>query len=102
MTKEKDNTEKQINKLVEFRQDIYENCFTRRKDVQFELVDARLLKSQINSFHVLSYSSAYTRRWQSAYAALEKGEQDKEWLSGYLSQHVPETEITFFSLDCTV
>ena len=102
MTKEKDNTKQQINKFAEFRQAVYDNFFTRRKDAQFELVDALLLKSQITSFPMLSCSTAFTRQWHSAYAALERGEQDRGWPRTYLARQVPEAEIQFFSLDCTV
>jgi hypothetical protein len=101
MRKEKDNTDHQISKLVEFRQAVYQNGFTRRKDAQFELLDALVLKDQITSFPMLSCSTAFTRRWHSAYAALEKGQQDTTWLRSYLAKQVPETGIQFFSLDCT-
>jgi len=50
---------------------------------------------------MLSCSAAFTRRWQSAYAALEKGQQDAAWLSSYLAKQVPERGIQFFSLDIT-
>lgn len=101
MQKEKDNTNQQISKLVEFRQAIYQNGFTRRKDAQFELMDALVLKDQITSFPMLSCSTAFTRRWHSAYAALEKGRQDTAWLRGYLAKQAPEKGIQFFSLDST-
>ena len=101
MRKEKDNTDQQISKLIEFRQAIYKNGFTRRKDAQFELLDALVLKEQITSFPMLSCSTAFTRRWHSAYAALEKGQQDTTWLRSYLAKQVPEQGIQFFSLDST-
>jgi len=50
---------------------------------------------------MLSCSAAFTRRWQSAYAALEKGQQDTAWLRSYLAKQVPERGIQFFSLDIT-
>lgn len=99
--RKKYNTDLQISKLVEFRQAIYQNGFTRRKDAQFELLDALVLKDQITSFPMLSCSSVFTRRWQSAYAALEKGQQDTTWLRSYLAKQLPDTGIQFFSLDCT-
>lgn len=34
---------KQFNKLIEFRQAVYEHGFTKAQDAQFELVDALLL-----------------------------------------------------------
>jgi len=124
----KSGTEKQISKLTEFRpwsacpgspgdlrQAIYQCGFTRRRDAQFELpwsacpgspgdlrLDALLLKDQIASFPMLSKSStAFTRRWHSIYAAMEKGQQDTTWLRSYLAKQAPETGIQFFSLDCT-
>ncbi len=98
---EKSDTEKQISKLTEFRQAIYEHGFSRRRDAQFELLDALLVKDQIASFPMLSCSTAFTRRWHSAYAALGKGGQDTTWLRSYLAKQVPETGIQFFALDCT-
>ena len=68
MRKEKDNTDQQISKLIEFRQTVYESGFIRRKDAQFELLDALVLKDQTTSFPMLSCSTAFTRRWHSAYA----------------------------------
>jgi len=73
----------------------------RRRDAQYELLDALLLKDQIASFPMLSCSAAFRRRWQSAYAALERGQQDQEWIRSYLAKKVPETGIRFFSLDIT-
>ena len=99
--KEQSNTEKQISRLTEFRQAIYEHGFLRRRDAQYELMDALLLKDQIASFPMLSCSAAFRRRWQSAYAALERGQQDQEWIRSYLAKQVPETGIRFFSLDIT-
>ena len=63
MRKEKDNTDQQISKLVEFRQAIYQNGFTRRKDAQFELLDALVLKDQNSPFPMLSCLTAFIRRW---------------------------------------
>jgi len=50
---------------------------------------------------MLSCSTAFTRRWHSAYATLEKGRQDTAWLRSYLAKQAPEAEIQFFSLDST-
>ena len=101
MDKEENYTDIKISKLGEFRQAIYEHGFSRRRDAQSELLDAVLLKDQITSFPILSCSPAFTRRWQSAYAALEKGQQDQGWLRSYLAKQVPESGIRFFSLDVT-
>jgi hypothetical protein len=96
MRKEKDNTDQLINKLIEIRQAVYQNGFTRRKDAQFELLDALVLKDQITSFPMLNCSTAFSRRWQSAYAAVESGQQDQAWLRSYLTKQVPEEGIQFF------
>jgi hypothetical protein len=98
---EQSDTDKQISRLTEFRQAIYEHGFLHRRDAQYELLDALLLKDQIASFPMLSCSAAFRRRWQSAYAALERGQQDQEWIRNYLAKQVPEIGIQFFSLDIT-
>lgn len=90
MAKEKDNTKQQISKFVELHQAIYENFLTRRKDAQFELLDALDLKDQITSFPMLGCTAALTRLWQSAYAASEWGEQVQDWLRKYLAKQTPE------------
>ncbi len=57
---------------------------------------------------MLSCLTAFIRRWHtilvpqdSAYAPLEKGQQDFVWLRDYLAKQAPEAGIQFFSLDCT-
>lgn len=94
-------TEQQISKFVEFRQTIYQDGFQRRREAQLELLDALVLKGFITSFPMLSCSTAFTRRWHSVYAAVEKGEQDNAFLRRYLAKQASETGIQFFSLDCT-
>jgi hypothetical protein len=91
----------QFNKLTEFRQVIYNHGLTGARDAQFELVDALLLSPPIRSFPELSLSPAFRRQWPSAYAAIEEGEQDGEWLEGYLMQLVPGEGWQVFSLDGT-
>jgi len=62
MRKEKDNTDQQISKFIEFRQAVYESCLTHRRDTHFELLDVLVLKDQITSFPMLSCSTTFTRR----------------------------------------
>jgi len=49
----------QFNKLIEFRQAIYDHGLTRARDAQFELVDALLLSPPIRSFPELSLSPVF-------------------------------------------
>jgi len=93
------STDKHINKLIEFRQALYDNGFTCLKDAQFELLDALLLSGPIRSFPELSLSPVFRRQWPSAYAAVEDGGQDSNWLRRYLCSQVPGVEV--FALDTT-
>lgn len=58
----------QLNKLIEFRQQIYDNALGKARDAQFELVDALLSNCRINSFPELSLASVHQRQWHSSTA----------------------------------
>jgi hypothetical protein len=92
----------QLNKLIEFRQQIYDNAMREARDAQFELIDALLSNCRINSFAELSLAPIHQRQWHSCYAALENGKQDKVWLRAYLCKQVPHQEVTVFALDSSV
>ncbi len=92
---------KQFNKLTEFRQAVYNHGLTRFADAQFDLTDALLLSPPIRSFPELSLSQAFRRLWHSAYAAIEEGKQDREWLECYFIQQIPTQGPQVFSLDGT-
>lgn len=92
----------QLNKLIEFRQQIYDNALTKARDAQFDLIDALLCNRRISSFPELSLAPVHQRQWHSAYAALEKGEQDEAWLRHYLCDQVPDQAVTVFALDSSV
>ena len=64
------STEKQLNKLSEFRQILYQRVFTARRDALFELLDALLLKGPVPSFPLLSASLFCQRKWPSLYQAV--------------------------------
>ena len=96
------STEKQLNKIIEFRQQVYAHGLIKARDAQFELVDALLSNRRIQSFPELSFAPIHRRQWQSAYTALEKGKQDQEWLTKYFTEQVPDTPVTVFALDKTV
>jgi len=85
----KESTTQQLNNLIEFRQAVYERGLLRARDAQFELIDALLLSGSIRSFPELSLSPAFRRKWPSAYAAIEEGDQDREWLEEQFVAQVP-------------
>lgn len=92
----------QLNKLIEFRQQIYDYALTKARDAQFELIDAVLSNRRIASFPELTLAAVHRRQWHSAYAALENGEQDIGWLRGYLCEQVPDQTVNAFALDSSV
>ena len=67
----------QFNKLIEFRQAVYDKGLVWVKDAQFELVDALLSSPPIRSFPELSLSPVFRRLWSSVYDAIERGQQDR-------------------------
>jgi len=91
----------QFNTLIEFRQAVYEHGLTKARDAQFELVDALLLGRPIRSFPELSLLPTFRRRWHSSYAAIERGDRDREWLEGHFIRQVPTNGPWLFSLDGT-
>jgi hypothetical protein len=99
--KRQTSPQEHINKLNEFRQAIYTNALKKRRDAQFELIDAMLTHPQIQSFPELSLATAFRRQWSSAYKAVEEGSQDRVWLTRHLSQQVPGG-VQVFALDETV
>ena len=82
------STTQQINKIIEFRQAIYQHAFSQEQDAQFELLDALTSSRPIRAFPELSLSPFFGRQWGSAYTVVERGQQEREWLTGYLSQHL--------------
>ncbi|MEA3345722.1 MAG: transposase, partial [Chloroflexota bacterium] len=55
----------------------------------------------IRSFPELSLSPVFRRKWPSAYAAIEGGQQDQEWLEGHFINQIPAEGVQVFSLDGT-
>ncbi len=53
----------QLNKMIEFRQQIYDHALTKARDAQFELIDALLSNRTIQSFPELSLSPLCQRQW---------------------------------------
>ena len=97
------STTEQINKIVEFRQIIYERVLTKNRDVLFELMDALLLTSgKPSCFAELSLSPVFRRKWSSIYKAMEIGELSATELNRSFLQHVPRDGIQIYALDATV
>lgn len=67
------HTKENVNKLIEFRQAIYEHSITYRRDAVFDLLDAMLSKGPVSSFAMLSHAEAFQRKWSSVYATGEDG-----------------------------
>ena len=92
-------TQENINKLIEFRQAIYEHGMLARKDALFDVLDALLATGSVSSFAMLSQSERFQRKWPSLYAGVEAGQLDSAWLRGFLGQQVPSVGICVFPLD---
>ena len=93
------STQEQLNKLIEFRQTVYDQILTTGRDSQFEAVDALLLKGRVASFPWLSTAGSFRRKWPSLYDALEQGQQDVAGLQPHLVEQVAQHGIQFWSLD---
>jgi hypothetical protein len=94
-----ESTTQDINKLIEFRQAIYENGMLARKDALYDVMDALLATGSVSSFAMLSQSERFQRKWPSLYAGIEDGKIDSAWLRDYLGRQVPSQGICFFPLD---
>lgn len=91
----------QIDDLLRFRQSVFEHGLTKAGDAQFELIDALLLGQSIRSFPELGLLPPFRRQWHSSYAAIERGEQDREWLEQLFARQIPSEGPHLFALDGT-
>lgn len=92
-------TKANINKLIEFRQAVYANGFSARRDALFNLLDALIAEGPVSSFVRLSQSSQFQRKWPSLYGAVEDGEIDSPWLRTHLARQVPHQGVCVFPID---
>ncbi|MFC1879368.1 transposase [Chloroflexota bacterium] len=97
----KKTTQENLNKIIEFRQAIYEQFFGKRRDALFEAWDAMLVQGALTSFPMLSLNPVFQRKWSSLYKALGKGEIDSGGLEKYLSEMVPQDGVRYYALDGT-
>jgi len=94
-------TQAHINKIIEFRQAIYDHGLKSRKDALFETLDASCLNGHFITFPLLSQVEVHRRKWPSLYKAVEQGTLNTDWLSSFLAQQVPRKGLQYFSLDGT-
>ena len=99
--KTQETTQENLNKIIEFRQAIYDQGMGKRKDAMFEAWDALMVQGMKSSFPWLSLSGIFRRKWHSLYKALEQGEINADWLTSYLAQQVPQAGICHYALDGT-
>ena len=92
-------TQEQCNTLIAYQKFVYSQVFTQRRDSQFELMDAMLGLGPVSSFPELSESSAFRRKWESVYSAVEDGRQKTDVLFKHSAQTAPHNGICVFALD---
>lgn len=95
-----DSATEHINRLKAFRQLAYERLGPAR-DALFELTDAVLLTSAVNSFAELSLCPVFRRRWPSLYEALQDGQPDRLSLLDLYLTHLPSGQRPVFMGDHT-
>ena len=95
------STQEQLNKIIEFRQTVYHQFFTARRDAQFELLDALVSKGKVASFPWLSTAGCFQRQWPSLYDAIEEGKQEVAGMRRFLMGQVAGDSLQFWSLDKT-
>jgi hypothetical protein len=78
--KQQATTETTVNKLIEFRQAVYENGMLKRQDVLFDLLDALMSERAVVSFARLSKSEKFLRKWPSLYAVIDDGDLSLSYL----------------------
>ncbi len=93
---------KQLNKLIAFRQIIYDEVLTQARDAQFETLDSLLMSDHPRSFAELSLLPVFRREWPSLYDALERGRQDEERLGQLLVAQIPTEGVQVCPLDTTM
>jgi len=101
MDKQKSTTQ-QLNKLIEFRQAIYDQVLLKARDTQFELIEALLEGECIRSFPELSLSTRFQRQWHSSYTAIDRGKQAAETLMGLASEQMAKGGTHVLAIDTTV
>jgi DDE superfamily endonuclease len=87
--------------LRAFRMALHD-CFHRRADVLFELVDALLTAGPVASLPHLSLQAMYRRGWGSLYDAITEGRLDMAALQALLTQHTARDAQRVYAVDLSV
>jgi hypothetical protein len=88
-------------KLIAFRQTAYE-CLGRAHDAMFELGDAILSSSRVNSFAQLSCSPLFRRQWSSLYEALQDSRPQRDQLMRLYIGQMEQVERPILAGDHTI
>ena len=89
-----------FNKLIQFRQEVYDRLGPAR-DAVFEMCDAVLLTPQAGSFADFSCSWVFRRGWPSLYEALQDGRPDRLALLEVYGRYLPDRERPILAGDHT-
>jgi hypothetical protein len=95
-------TREQLNKIIEFRQEIHQNCLTKYRDAQFDLIESVLSNHRISSYAELTLSSQFKRQWHSGYQGIKAGRQVKQAVAKLLHKQLPSIGIRVYALDTTI
>ena len=87
--------------LRAFRAELY-SCLGRRRDAQFELVDALLASGPVASLPHLSLAPHHRRGWGSVYAALAEGRLEAERLRAAVAAHPLARGQPIYAVDVSV
>lgn len=100
--KKQASTNEQLNKLIEFRQAIHQNCLTKYGDAQLDLMESVLSNDRVSSYAELTLSPQFKRQWHSGYQSMRSGRQDKEAIGKLLHKQLPTTGVRVYALDTTI
>lgn len=92
-------TSENVNTLIKFRQAVYTQVLTKRRDALFDTLDALLSSGSVSSFAWLSQNEHFQRKWPSLYAAVEDGRIDTQAMRSLLARQLPQEGICLFPLD---
>jgi hypothetical protein len=95
-------TREQLNKIIEFRQALHQNCLTKYRDAQFDLMDSVLSNQRVRSYAELTLSPQFKRQWHSGYQSIKAGRQDKQAIATLLHEQLPATGLRVYALDTTI
>jgi len=88
--------------LSAFRQAVYTDCLTARRDALFELGDAVLTTPWITSPVALSLAPCFRRKWPSVLDGLSDGSLDREALSQVVLRYAPQEADPLWVIDHTL